>query len=338
MSIPRSFRVACVGLGFPLLLAGCSGGDAPASPTARPAATGSPAASGSATPTPIASPSPSADLTPDDGISPLGGKPASEAEKEYYTKKKEAEDLALAKNYEKAIPMFEELLKENSGDIEVMFYLMLSYGSTEPAPSKKGKAYEYAQKILAADPDSREAPKARSYVNSANLSIPDKFKYGDDSMEARGGWVLTEEALYKTTADIPLHSDMTARIGTAEQSTLWETEASPATATGAEKLPKGTEVHVLSTKDFLYGLTSWRKPLKQKDPQLDDTIFDVSAMFVEVTSEGPLKGKRGWIVNQVDRYRGVDGAPWGVWISNRLQVAREADIAEAEAAAKAAGR
>jgi tetratricopeptide (TPR) repeat protein len=257
----------------------------------------------------------------------LGGKPASEAEKEYYTKKKAAEDLALAKNYEEAIPLFEELHAQDPQDVDVMFYLMLSHGSTEQAPNKKSKAFEFAEKILKSAPESREASKARSYVNSANLNIPDKFSYGADTMATQGGWVMTEEALYKTSADFPIHTSMQARLAPPDQAILWETEASPATSSGSEKLPKGTEVKVLSVKDFIYGLTSWRKPVKADPDNYDTTMFDVSAMYVEVTSEGPLKGKKGWIVNHIDRYLGTEGDAWGSWISNRLKVLREADLA-----------
>jgi hypothetical protein len=330
MSIDRKARVATLGLLLPLLLGGCSGGDKPAnSPT--PKQTSTPAA---ASASPQASSSPVAEATPDDSFSPLGGKPATEAEKEYYAKKKEAEDLALAQNYEKAKPLFEELHAQSPEDVEVLFYLVLSYGATEEAPSRTSKAYQYAEKVLAVAPESREAGKARSYINTANLELPPKFKYGTDTMVSRGNWVLEQGATYKASADIAFHTSMTGRISQDDQSTLWETEASPATATGAEKLPKGTEVRVLGVKEFLYGLTSWRKPLKAKPDSYDKTMFDVSAMYVEVVSEGPLKGKQGWIVNQVDRYvadgpvaEGID--PWGAWISNRLNVPREADLATA---------
>lgn len=333
MSIVRKSRIACLGLALPLLIGGCSGGgDNPtASPTkAQPAVSATPG--GTATPgaTPAASGSPSADLTPQPGISPLGGKPASEAEKEFYTKKKQAEDLSLVGNYEEAIPLFEALHAENPEDLDVIFYLMKSHGAKEVAPSKKSKAFTFAEKVLKAAPDSREAAKARSYVNSANLSIPDKFKYGADTMFSEGNWVLSEEAIYKTSSDVPLHTEMQARgIGPADQAALWETEASPSTAIGVEKLPKGTEVKVLSVEDYIHGTTSWRKKVDANPDKYDTTIFDVSAMYVEVTSEGPLKGKKGWVVNHVDRYLGTEGDAWGAWISNRLKITREADLATA---------
>lgn len=333
MSIDRKSRIACLGLALSVLLGGCSGGDKPDdSATKKPKP--KPSASASATPssgmsTPAASGSPSGDLTPAPNISPLGGKPASEAEKEYYGKKKQAEDLALAQNYTEAIPLFEALHAENPEDVDVMFYLLLSHGAGEAAPSKKSKAYAYAEKVVKAAPDSREADKARSYINSANLNIPDKFKYSTDTMASMGGWVLTEEATYKPTSDLAFHTGMKARgLSPGDQAKLWETEASPETSTVTEKVPKGTEVKVLGIKDFIYGLTSWRKKVAEDPAKYDTTIFDVTAMYVEVTGEGPLKGKKGWIVNHVDRYLGSsEGDAWGAWISNRLKVLREADMA-----------
>lgn len=341
MSIDRKSRIACLGLALSYLLGGCSGGDKPEAPATnkpkpKPSASASatpgstPGATASGTATPGASGTPSGDLTPAPGISPLGGKPASEAEKEYYTKKKQAEDLALAQNYTEAIPLFEELHTENAEDVDVMFYLLLSHGASESAPSKKSKAFGFAEKVVKAAPDSREADKARSYINSANLSIPDKFKYGTDTMASMGNWVMAEEAAFKPTADLAFHTDMKARgLSPLDQATLWETEASPATSTVTEKVPKGTEVKVLGVKDFIYGLTSWRKKVVDDPAKYDTTIFDVTAMYVEVTGEGPLKGKKGWIVNHVDRYLGTEGDAWGAWISNRLKVPREADMATA---------
>lgn len=324
MRITRKTAVLCLGLTLPLLAGGCSGGgDAPATPTATPTvvATATPQA------TPTASLSPTVELTPDAFHSPLGGKPATEAEKEYYARKKEAEDLALARNYTDAIPIFEQLLEQEPGDVEVIFYLMLSHGSTEGAPSKNSKAYPYAEKIVKDHPASREAEKARAYVNSANLSIPDKFKYGTDTMEQRGDWVLAEEPVYKTSGELKFHTGIPARLTPADQAVLWETEASPSTAPVTDLIPKGASVKVLSIKDFLYSLTSWRKPIRPNDVEYDNTIFDVTALYIEVTSEGPLLGKKGWIVHHVDRYLGVsEEDPWGVWISNRLKVDREADL------------
>ena len=319
----KPFSVGLLGLLFPLVVAGCSGGgDAPASPAASPAVS---AATPAATGAPAATATPSADLTPGTGISPLGGTPATEEEKEFYNKREEAKDLALARNYVAAIPLLEALHAENPEDMDVMFYLLLCYGSTEDAPKKNSKAFGVAEKIVKRSPDSREADKARSYMNSANLTIPEKFQYGDDTMIAMGSWVMTEEATYKLTSEASLHTGMQARgLSATDQAVLWETEASPATAGATDKLPKGTEVKVLAVKDYLYSLTSWRKKVESDPAKYDTTMFDVTAMYVEVISEGPLKGKKGWMVNHVDRFLGSDA--WGSWISNRLKVLREADM------------
>ncbi len=321
-------RKSCFALAFPLLLGGCSGGgDAPATSTPQPAATATPAATASATASAAPTSTPSADLTPGTRLSPLGGKPLSEAEKEYNNRKLEAKDMGLAGNHAAAIPALEELLAKNPQDVEVLFYLVRSYGSMEEAPNKKSKAYSYAEEILKIGPSSREAEKARSYINTANLELPENFPYKVDTMVSMGNWVFNPGDSFKTTAELPFHSSIGARFGPSDQTVLWETEASPATAVGIEKLPKGTEVKVLSSKDFMYSLSSWRKPLKVVKDQYDKTMFDVTAMYVEVASEGPLKGKKGWIVNHVDRYLATDGDGWGAWISNRLKVPREADLA-----------
>ena len=327
MIIARNHRLSCLTLITPLLLVGCSGGGD------QPTQSATPATSATAPPTtaPTVAVAPTASLTPTVALSPLGGKPLSEEEKEYLNKLQSAKDLALAKNYDKAIPLLDELHTSKPDDPDVVFYLMLAHGSTEKAPTKTSKAYEYAQKVLEGSPDSRSSQRARSYVNSSNFSLPADFKYGTDTIGTQGNWILNETATYKTSADMPFHSALPGRLGAQDQAVLWETEASPATATGAEKLPKGTDVKVLTNKNFLHSLTSWRKPIKSDLKVFDDTIFDVAAMYVEVVSDGPLKGKKGWIVNQIDRYRapspeGED--EWGVWIPNRLKVEREADFKE----------
>ena len=329
MFIARTHRLSCLALITPILLAGCSGGGEQPAQSATPKAAPTTVASTTATPSAVATPV--ASLTPTVELSPLGGKPLSEEEKEYLNKLQTAKDLALARNYDKAIPLLDELHTAKPDDLDVAFYLMLSHGATEKAPSKTSKAYEYAQKVLEGSPDSREGLRARSYVNSSNFSLPADFKYGTDTIGTQGNWVLNDTATYKSLGDMAFHSAIPGRLGPADQATLWETEASPATATGAEKLPKGTEIKVLTTKNFLYGLTSWRKPIKGDLKVYDDTIFDVAAMYVEVTGEGELKDKKGWIVNQIDRYRapkpeGED--EWGVWLPNRLKVEREADFQE----------
>lgn len=323
MNKRSTIRLAGLGLMLPLMLVGCSK-DAPV-PAATVTATTT--ASGSPTPETIAaSASPTADLTPTVNLSPLGGTPATEEEIDFYNRKKEAQDLTLNKNYDKAIPLLEKLHTEAPTDTEVLFNLLMSYGSLEPAPSKKSKAYTYAEQILSHGAGTREAEKARAYINTANLALPETFKYGTDTMEQRGNWVFAPEDVFQVKADIPWHTNLSS-LGPADQVILWDTEASPTTSS-AEKLPKGSKVSIVSTRDFFYSLNSWRKILPPKLAEFDPTIFDISAMYVEVVSDGALKGKKGWIVNQADRYLGKPDAEWGVWIDNRIQVPRDADLAE----------
>lgn len=323
MRIDKNSRLNCIGLMLAWTLGGCSGGDPAQSPTPTPAVSLSPSVAAS----PATTASPSDEFTPAPGVSPLGGKPLSEEEKEYQLKLKKAEEFTLSRNYEEGIPLLEELHEENPKELATLFYLLLSYGTNEDIPVKDSKAYNYAQKILTLDPNSREAAKARSYVNSANLVLPPGFKYGKDTVGLLGGWVVDPEGIYKAKTDIPFHSSIQARLGSDDQTTLWETEASPSTSTGPETLPKGTEVKVLSIKEFFYSLTSWKKALKGKPDLFDKSMFDVAAMYVEVVSEGPLKEKKGWIVNHAERFVNAEGdEQWGVWISNRLDVPREAEL------------
>ena len=105
----KSRLVAC-GLAAALFIPGCSG-DEPA-PT--------PSATASAAPTPqaTATKAPNAVKTPDPHFSPLGGKPATEEEKEYYRLQKKAEDLVFAKNYKDAIPLLEQAYEQQPKDYE----------------------------------------------------------------------------------------------------------------------------------------------------------------------------------------------------------------------------
>lgn len=329
MSIKHRICVTSLGILLPLLLAGCSGKkDTPAAtPTAQAASSSSPAAGTEQSSTPLATPS--TDLTPDAKLSPLGGTPATAEEIEIYNRKQEAKDLALNQNFDKAIPLFEQLHSELPDDVEVTFYLLICYGTTEKEPNKKSKAYEYAQAILKTSPNSREAEKANSYINSANFSLPPGFKYGPNSMDVMGEWVIEEDASFKAKIDIPLHTSLSTRLGPAEQAILWESEASPANS-DAEKLPKGTTVKVTKFKEFLYGLNSWRKAIPAKTTAYDTSMFSVSAVYIEVTSDGPIKGTKGWIVNESDRYLGEPEKEWGVWIDNRLGIPRQSEVTNEE--------
>lgn len=313
LTYSKTRLVAC-GLAAGLLVCGCSGDDPSPTP--------------SATATPQATVTPKASNTPDPHFSPLGGKPATEEEKEYYRLQKKAEDLVLAKNYKEAIPLLEQALEQQPKDIENSFYLMLSHGSLEGVPSKASAAYPYAKQVLDLGPNTNEATRAREYLVASDFSLPDDFKYGTKTFSAYGGFVFHSETPYKFVADAPLHVDIPPRISPDGKATLWEAEVSPEMVSAPVTLSKDTEVHILSEIRFFHSLTSWRKRLRKmpEGKELNDSIFEMSAVYVEVISDGDNKGKKGWVVLQVDRYVNPDAQdPWGVWIPDRLNLLREAE-------------
>lgn len=317
----RSTRVATLGLVFPLLLGGCGGGDDPGA-TPSPAQT-SAAATPAATTQPEATPSEAA-TTPDAGISPLGGKPATEEEKKYYNDKKAAMDLALARNYQEAIPKLEELVTRQPTDPENYFYLMLCHGWLEDRPSKKSKAYTNAEKVLELSKDLNLSGRARHYIIAAQFEEPPAtFKYGINTRTAQNSFVHYPDETYKLTTDTPVHVDLQPRLDPEGQTTLWESAISPDHFKDQVKVvPKGQMVKILGEQAFIYSLTSWRKPVRPKSEKYNDKMFDVSVFYVEVISEGEYKGTKGWIVNHMDRW--IDRAgedPWGEWISNRVDLA-----------------
>lgn len=310
------------GLFTALALVGCSGGDTPA-PSASPTTATETTATPSATPatTPVATPT--AAITPAPHISPLGGKPATEDEIQYHNLQKKGVDLALARNYKEAIPIFEQALEQQPEDLKNVFYLLLSHGSLEPVPTKGSAAYPYAQKVMKLAPTSSEAERARGYLAAAELNIPKDFKYGAETLGALGSFAFEPEAKYKLASPAKLHTELGPRLGKSAKSTLWEAEVAPKLTPNFIELKKGTEVTILSEANYFYSLTGWRTPIRDEPEKYDTSIFEVNAFYIEVTSDGDEKGKKGWVINQVDRFLSADrDDPWGVWISNRLGLPR----------------
>lgn len=314
----RSIRVASLGLVFPLLLAGC-GNDDP-----DPAAT----ASGSPTPAPVVTKAPTtqptASNTPDPHFSPLGGKPATEAEKKYYNAQKKAEDIYLGKDYKAAIPLFDELVKEQPEDAENYFYLMLAHGWTEDRPHKDSDAYKNASKVLELKPGSKHAERATRYQIAAEFNEPGpKHKYKLNTRNAQGGkFEHYPDETYKLAADTPFHTELAKRLDKDGEATLWEGEISPKHHP-TETVPKGQMVRILGEQAYFYSLNSWRKPVRQDMKKYNTNIFDVSVFYVQVVSEGDFKGKEGWMVHHMDRWVDRLGAdPWVVWVSNRVDLSK----------------
>lgn len=319
----KSRLVAC-GLAAALFVPGCSGDD--------PAPTPSATATAAPTPQATATQAPKAAKTPDPHFSPLGGKPATEEEKEYYRLQKKAEDLVFAKNYKDAIPLLEQAYEQQPKDYENAFHLMISHGSLEGVASKASAAYPYAKKVLELAPNTNEASRAREYLIAAEFSPPEDFKYGKKTLASYGGFVYDGETAYKLTSDTPLHVDIQARITKDGKANLWEAEVAPEMVSGNRvTLEKGTEIKVLSEIRFFHGLTSWRKPLPQKpgESDFDDSYFEVDAMYVEVVSDGDNKGKKGWMVTQIDRFmKPGETDPWATWIPSRVDMLRAAEVVE----------
>ncbi len=311
-----------------LPLYGCSGGDAPTEDGATPSPT--PVAAATTTPAPEATP---ARAEPNPNLSPLGGKPLTEEEAEYYRQQKRAEDFALAGNYAEALPILESAVEKNPDDPKNYFYLLLSYGAEEPFPTLDSKAAEAANKIVELVPTSNYAARARSYLHAAEFSLPDSFNYGSDTMHSKGDWEIDRNAMYTLSTPALFHPEIPPRPRTPELTQLWEGEAKAENAPKAIELPKDQTFHILSNRSFHFGLNSWFKPLPPNLTTFDPTHFLVEAFYIELTPEEDAPPKtpprRGWIVNHAERY--VERAPedpWGVWIDNRAKVLRQADVKE----------
>lgn len=309
----RSIRVASLGLVFPLLLAGCGGDDPDPSPTtsATPAAT-------------TKAPPPVATNTPDPHFSPLGGKPATEAEKKYDRAQKVAQDTQHSKKYEEAIPLFNELVKERPDDAENYFYLMLSHGWLEGRPTKDSEAYKNAKKVLELTPTGKHAKRATRYCIAAEFVEPgDDFKYKINTRTAQEKFEHYPDETYKLAAETPLHADLKPALDKDGKATLWEAEISPGHYPKLEKLPKGLMVKVLGEQAYFYSLNSWRKPVRRAPSKYNDKMFDVAVFYIEVVAEGEHKGKKGWVVHHMDRWIDRLGEdPWAEWISNRVDLSK----------------
>lgn len=308
----KTSAVGC-GLAAILLVAGCSGGDKPAaSPTPK------------ATATVAATPTPKASKTPDPNVSPLGGKPATEDEIQYHNMQTKAEELVLSKSYKEAIPILEQAAEQQPKDLKNIFYLLLSHGSLEPVPDKGSAAYPYAQKVIELAPNSSEAERAHAYLAAAEFKLPKDFKYGSNTIASFGAFLYDDGGKYKLTSPAKLHTDLGPRMSRSGKAALWEAEVAPKMVSGYIELPKGTEVTILSENHYFYSLTSWRTPIRDNPTKYDESMFEIDAFYVEVTSDGDTKGKKGWVINQADRYVGdksTDG--FGVWIPNRLGLPRQ---------------
>ncbi len=322
MGLSRKLIHLSLGALVSMSFVACSGkGDPPTEPSPTPVVTATPS------PDSESEVESSPERAPDPNFSPLGGKPLTEEEAEYYRQQKKAEDFALAGNYREAIPILEAAVEQMPEDPKNYFYLLLSYGGQEHSPTKDSEAFEAAEKVLELAPKSNFANKAQSYIAASKFSLPDGFAYTVDTMKSMGPWVTDPDAVYALNADALFHPGLPPRLTPGQRALLWETEVEPERTSTALPLKKGQMFHILTTQSFYYGLTSWLRPLPPEPKRFNDTHFNVQIFYIELAGEGENAGKKGWIVNHVDHFIDREGGdPWGVWISNRGLVPRKADL------------
>ena len=326
----RHFVAALVGTW--LLVGGCSGGTPPATPTTAvttsattSAETGTPAPAGTETPseTPDASATATPDGTGTPDLSATGTPGAEETLDPAYVKlKEEGLNLALGKGYEEAIPHLNKALEVKPDDPEVHFYLMLSHGNVEDSPSPKSEAYPHAKKVLELAPGSSMAERARDYVLSAESEpkkpMPD---LNADPIERPGAWKVDSSVVYTLPTAVNLLPDR--KWGDSTMKELWYLEVVPRSVAEKIEIPKGTKVTLLDGKDYHFSKLSWRGA-KLKDEDFDTDTFLLTVFEIEV-DDGPKKGTKGWMVNQMDRFAGLtekNVRVWGTKVGPRLPIAR----------------
>lgn len=308
-------------------LAGCGGGggDPAPSPSGTAAATATPGTDA----TPDATPAtPVANGTPSTAVTPFEAETPSPEEVAYYRLKKKAEDLVLSRAYEEAIPILMEAAETKPQDGEVQFFLMLAHGNLEREPAPDSEAYKYAQKVLEMLPRSNEADKAASYIASAH-SEPEveRTTVGSDTLDLfRGQWKIEEGFIYRNQEECYMFTGAAKTLGVDGERRLWQMEVYPEGEPEKVLVPANTPMVIINDTQYPYGKNSWRRPLPRKigpGTEFDRTVYMVAAVYVEITAEGELAKKRGWIVNQMDRWiatRPGEKEPWGVWVENRLKL------------------
>ncbi len=320
----RHVLAATLALG--LATSGCSGGSPPTAPTTSvtTAATTSVETTPAATGTEMAAATPEATAsgTPEETGTPTPGETVDPA---YQKVKDEGINMAMAKGYAEAVPSLEKALELKPDDPEVHFYLMLSQGNLEETPGPKSEAYKHAKKVLELAPGSTMAERARDYILSAESEPAKPMKdLPADPIGPPRGWKVKNNAVY--TLDAPVFFLPDKKMNDQLQKELWYLELVPNSVSEKVQLPKGTQYTVQEGFDYYYGKTSWRAGGAKPNPaEFDTNMYTVNAFEIEVEN-GPNKGKRGWFVNQMDRFLGVDEkeeAVFGVKIGPRLGISHD---------------
>ncbi|MCA9791886.1 MAG: tetratricopeptide repeat protein [Candidatus Eremiobacteraeota bacterium] len=266
----------------------------------------------------------SATPTPEAALTPEGPSPEEIAFHKLFTK---AEDLVYARNYEEAKPVLEEIIKQKPDDVEAHFLMLLTLGNEEPEPSTDSEAFKYAARVVELAPKSPHADKARSYIASAHAkTLESRSEVGAETLDKTRGWEIEKGAAYDLKEDTRMFTGAADNLIKSGERRLWEMEVYPEGEEESVLLPKGTKVQILGQSEFLYSKTAWRGPIPKNRKDYDSNMFNVSAFYVAVVSDGDLSGKQGWIINQMDRWitdDPEDKHPWGVWIYNRARVLRK---------------
>jgi hypothetical protein len=281
---------------------GCSGSKPVATPSVTPTAVETP----TATPTVEVSASPT----------------ETAAQKEYERKRADVEGLVLGRGFEKAIPLLRDLEKEQPEDPLVQFYLMLSLGSLEDEPGPKTEAFTVANILIEKpDVDPNLKMRAQDYVNCA-LSEPKKPlpDINVPAIEGGGELKFAKDSAYDLSKPVTLLETDTNTLTADIKKDLWFMEVRPEAITTKLALPKGTKVAVRDARAYFISKKCWKTTTREDADQVDTNTFDIMAVFLVVV-DGPLKGKQGWYVNQMDRFRGMDEDKkrvWGVKIAPRI--------------------
>lgn len=315
-----------------LAASGCSSGPAPTTSTNTAAttsvtATSTPVAPATETPAATAetgTPEATASGTPAESASgtPTPGETLDPA---FIKLKDEGQAMAMARGYADAVPTLEKALELKSDDPEVHFYLMLSQGHLEETPGPKSEAYKHAKKVLELAPGSTMADRARDYILSAESEPAKPMKdLAADPIGPPRGWKVKNNAVY--TLEAPVFFIPDKKMNDQLQKELWYVELVPNSVTDKIQLPKGTQYTVQAGTDYYFGKTSWRGGNAKPNPaEFDTNMYEITAFEIEIEN-GPNKGRRGWFVNQMDRFLGVDEKEepvFGVKVGPRLAIGRE---------------
>ena len=268
---------------------------------------------------PVATPTVAVSVTPTETVTPTPTPTAEPTEDPAYVKlRNDAKDLALGKDYQSALPILKKALEMRKDDPEVYFYLMLCQGNLEESPSTKSEAYTNAKKVLELGPTTDFAARAKDYIVSAESESKKPTKDLDDEMQIDGGgeYKLVTNGLYKTQVPTVLLESNLDSLSAETKKLLWWSQVQPDSVPDKTPVPKGTKLSIKKYQNFFYSRNSWRGDERRsrgsERPDLDKNYFCITTLDVFI-EDGPLKGKHGWLFNQMDRFRGVDKDGNNVW-------------------------